>query len=197
MPTQKQRSEATRELLVDAFRQSLLNKGLEATTTAGVLAETGLSKGALYHHFPSKNDIVEAIYRADSHGAIRRSLDSVPAEFGPSERLKRGCENWLKEMRKRETGRIVLDLGPQALGLERVIAIESELSLRLFGQILEEAVQAGELSLSDTRLAARLINALMTELAIAKPTSQRDPISLVAPLIDGILAGLSVSAKAD
>ena len=195
MPTQKQRSDATRELLVDAFRQSLLNKGLDATTTAGVLAETGLSKGALYHHFSSKNEIVEAIYRADSHGAIRRSLSSVPADCSPIERLKRGCENWLKEMRKRETGRIVLELGPQALGLERVIAIESELSLRLFGHILEEAVQAGELEPSDTRLAARLINALMTELAIARPSSQRDPISLVAPLIDGILSGLAVTAS--
>jgi len=196
MVSQQQRSETTRALLMETMRESLLNQGLEATTTASILAQTGLSKGALYHHFRSKSEIIEAIYRDESHGAIRRALESVASDHSPIERLKRGCENWLKELRQRDTRRIVLDLGPQALGLERVIEIESELSLRLFSQILDQAAASGDLVLSDTGLAVRLINALMTELAIAKPSSQHDPIGLVAPLIDGIFASLSGGAEA-
>lgn len=47
----------------------MLEHGLDATTTDAVLSETGLSKGAMYHHFRSKTEIIEAVYRMESHGA--------------------------------------------------------------------------------------------------------------------------------
>ena len=64
MVTQQQRSDSTREKLLAAFRAAFLKWGFERTTIQSVLTETGLSKGAMYHHFRSKSEIIEALLRA-------------------------------------------------------------------------------------------------------------------------------------
>ncbi len=191
MPTQEQRSEATRTALIEAFRASFLSEGVEATTTQKVLTETGLSKGALYHHFRSTAEIAEAIYRRESHGAIMRAFGSVSSDLGPIARLKSACAAWLEEMQQPDVARIVLEIGPEALGLERVLEIENELSLKLFEDVLAEAARSTNLTLRKPALAARLINAMMAEVAIQKRADRSDAARVVDPVIDAILGTLS------
>lgn len=47
--------------LIDCAETLFLRKGYEATTVADILAQTGLSKGAFYHHFESKEDLLDAL----------------------------------------------------------------------------------------------------------------------------------------
>jgi len=47
--------------LVDTAQGLFLTRGYEATTINDVISATGLSKGAFYHHFRSKEDLLEAI----------------------------------------------------------------------------------------------------------------------------------------
>lgn len=190
MPSQQQRSDTTRAALLAAFRASLLEQGLEATTTAGVLAATGLSKGALYHHFASKAAIIAAIYRAESHGAIDRALEGCAQDAGPLARLKQACSGWLAEIRDPAVGAILFRLGPAALGPEEAKRIEEEYSLRLFEQLLAEAQAAGEIGAVSIPLAARLLNAVMAELALTRALSPAAVTERVAGVIDGVLRGL-------
>jgi AcrR family transcriptional regulator len=191
MPSQQERSETTRAALCRAFRASLLEKGLEATTTAGVLAETGLSKGALYHHFNGKLEIVEAVYRGESHGAVLRAAASVAPELSPIVRLKQACLAWLKELDQPAVARIVLEIGPEALGMRRVREIEDELSLRLFREALSEAQDRDEIGPLDIDLAARMINGMIAEIA-ALPRARRSvAATALGPVVDAILAALA------
>lgn len=50
-----------RAQLIDCARGLFLAKGYEKTTINDVIAATALSKGAFYHHFRSKEDLLEAI----------------------------------------------------------------------------------------------------------------------------------------
>lgn len=190
MVRQQEKSEHTRAVLLGAFRTMLLEKGAGGTTIDAVLAATGLSKGALYHHFRSKTEILEAIYEAESHGAIRRAVASMPGRVGPMARLKRACEAWLEEVAEPEVARIVLEIGPQALGLERVLEIENRLSLQLFEASLREANAAGETRLARPDLAARMINAMVAELARLHQPDRRQAAAALGPVIDAIVAGL-------
>ena len=187
MVAQKKRSQTTRAALCEAFKKSFLERGLEATTTEVVLAETGLSKGAMYHHFRSKTEMIEAVYRAESHAAIRRAVANVPADLPAIERLKQACKAWLAEMEEPVVAQIVLNMGPSALGLARVTEIENELSLKLFEQTLNDAIAAGEVSLSKPALAARLINAMIGEVAIQKRDDRAEAAQAIGPVIDAIL----------
>jgi len=47
--------------LIDCAQRLFLSQGYERTTINDVIAATGLSKGAFYHHFRSKEDLLEAI----------------------------------------------------------------------------------------------------------------------------------------
>jgi AcrR family transcriptional regulator len=86
--TQEERSTETRERLLDATIECLLERGYAGTSTPVVCERTGLSRGALLHHFPTRHSLViEALRRLVSlmgeetlqHAA--RSLDqSDPLE---------------------------------------------------------------------------------------------------------------------
>jgi AcrR family transcriptional regulator len=190
MVTQKKRSETTRGILLRAFRKSLLDNGLEATTTARILAVTGLSKGALYHHFTSKNEIVEALYEAESRGAIERASASVEPEEPPLERLREACKAWLGEVQDPQVARILFEIGPEALGTVRTKQIEDRFSLGVFEALLSEANDRGDVALSDPAMAARLLNALMAEASFLQ---KRDPALLnarIGKLIDGVISAM-------
>jgi AcrR family transcriptional regulator len=50
-----------RRELVDIALRLFLAKGYDATAVSEVIAAAGLSKGAFYHHFATKDDLLEAI----------------------------------------------------------------------------------------------------------------------------------------
>jgi TetR/AcrR family transcriptional regulator, transcriptional repressor for nem operon len=52
---------ATRERLLDAAQRLVLERGFAATSVDAVLAEASATKGAFFHHFPSKNDLGRAL----------------------------------------------------------------------------------------------------------------------------------------
>ena len=68
MPTATKRS--SRELLLDAAVVTIRTQGLHATTVDDLCAVAGVSKGAFFHHFASKEDL--AIAAAD-HWSITTS----------------------------------------------------------------------------------------------------------------------------
>lgn len=47
--------------LIDCAQTLFLSRGYERTTINDVISATGLSKGAFYHHFRAKEDLLEAI----------------------------------------------------------------------------------------------------------------------------------------
>ncbi len=191
MVTQQQRSETTRAALMAAFRESLLVHGLEATTTAKVLAETGLSKGALYHHFKSKTEIIEAIYEAESRGAIERASASVDPTAPPLIRLREACVAWLIEVQDSDVAVLLFEIGPEALGLVKAKQIEDRFSLSVFERLIGEAHERGEITLPDGALAARLLNAIMAEASFAQRSGKMAKAEQIGKVIDAVIAAMA------
>lgn len=52
----------TRELIFEACGRILTHEGLTNLTLEAVAAEAGLSKGGLLYHFPTKKDLIEALF---------------------------------------------------------------------------------------------------------------------------------------
>lgn len=51
----------TRQRILEAGFKEIHRHGFQAASIANILADTGLTKGALYHHFPSKKDLGLAV----------------------------------------------------------------------------------------------------------------------------------------
>lgn len=60
---QSERSEKTRGKILDAAVRVLVEHGYAATSTTRIVAEAGLSRGAMLHHFPHKAELMQAVLR--------------------------------------------------------------------------------------------------------------------------------------
>ena len=65
---QPKQTDITRDKILDAAFGEIHRHGYQAASISNILAKTGLTKGALYHHFPAKHDlglaVVDEIIRA-------------------------------------------------------------------------------------------------------------------------------------
>ena len=73
---------ARREQILAAARVCFLSKGLHNTSMQDLIQQAGLSVGAVYRYFKSKNEIVSAI-AAGVVGGIRQHFDEVAARRLP------------------------------------------------------------------------------------------------------------------
>jgi len=84
-PTHKRDPAATRQQLLDVTAGIILEKGLAGLTLDGVARESGISKGGLLHHFPSKQHLLDALI-IDLHQQFRNKWqeqsDADPEEAG-------------------------------------------------------------------------------------------------------------------
>ena len=67
-----QQGEETRARIIEAATQRFAESGPDASFNV-IAADLGMTKGALYHHFESKERLVEEIYKA----AIRRHAERI------------------------------------------------------------------------------------------------------------------------
>lgn len=58
---QEEKSLQTQKKILDAAGVLFARKGFETTTMQDIMQESGLSKGAIYHHFKSKEEIMQAL----------------------------------------------------------------------------------------------------------------------------------------
>jgi TetR/AcrR family transcriptional repressor of nem operon len=71
------RPSPVRERILDAASQLIMDEGFSATSVDAVLAAAGASKGAFFHHFPSKDELGRAVvarYAADDIALVERLL---------------------------------------------------------------------------------------------------------------------------
>jgi len=134
-----ERAPLSPDLIADAALALVDREGLEALSMRRVGATLGVEAMALYHHFPNKEALVEAVLQRGSPG-------SLPALTG----------NWRKDMKA--TMRVVyeqLSAHPSLLPLRwerRVNSPEAKLLVEQERQIFEAAGLTGSLALNVHRL---------------------------------------------
>ncbi len=92
-PEAKARSNNRRELVLDAAAALFVKNGFNGTSTRDIAKATGMLPGSLYYHFPSKEDLLVAVFGE----GVRRISDKVDtalatAQPDPWKRLQAACE---------------------------------------------------------------------------------------------------------
>jgi TetR/AcrR family transcriptional repressor of nem operon len=75
----KDQKQATRRRIVEAAGRRFKEDGIDGAGVAAVMSDAGLTNGAFYAHFTSKEDLVAHVL-ADQLRAQRQSLDSEPSD---------------------------------------------------------------------------------------------------------------------
>ena|SRR5690349_10042349 len=79
--SQAERSAATREALLDAAIECLIDQGYASTTTNAVAVRAGVSRGAHLHHFQTRTALVGAAVEELAQrwlGELRKATRTLP-----------------------------------------------------------------------------------------------------------------------
>jgi len=79
----KTHKEETRRKLIDSSRALLKQNGLDATGVDALMSSVGLSGGAFYSHFPSKQALLEEVIREEIQHSVSMLKPPSP-EGGPT-----------------------------------------------------------------------------------------------------------------
>lgn len=85
----------TRERLLQAAKTLFSVHGCRTTTIEDIITATGITKGAFYHYFKSKDQLCEMIIERIA-ADYEKLLDSVPPSASPLEKLRNLLETLLK-----------------------------------------------------------------------------------------------------
>ncbi len=192
-----EQSEATRAALVASARRLFGGRGYAAVGTEEVVRAAGVTRGALYHHFGGKSDLLEAVYRQVEEEITARIAEEAlgSGASGPLESMKAGIAMFIDACAEPEVQRIVLLDAPAVLGWDRWREIAASYGLGLIEASLEAAIDAGEISPQPvTPLAHVLIGALDEAAMLVARTEDAGVRGDVTAVLERLLESLRTPA---
>lgn len=172
-----------------AARTLFAAKGFAGTGTPEIVAEAGVTRGALYHHFTDKLALFEAVVE-DEHRAVADAIaamaDGAAAPPDMIDALVAGGEGFLAAMQDEGRRRIMLIDAPAVLGREALDAINQRYGQRTLTEGVQCAVDAGVLQDMDVEPTAQLLGALFDRAALAPRTELDAYRAAMAAVIRGL-----------
>lgn len=191
--TQAERTEATRGALIAAARRLFTERGYDGVAAEEIVRAAGVTRGALYHHFGGKPQLLEAAYEqleAESTERVARIVLGSELE-SPLGAMRAGIEAFLDECAEPELRRIALHDAPAVLGWERWREIGAANGLGLIEASLNAAIEAGEIRSVPVKPTAHLLLGALDEAAMLvarsdDPASRAEVTSVLLILLDNL-----------
>lgn len=99
---------ATREVIVTEARTLFAERGYGGTSIDDILERAGVARGALYHHFDSKQAVFEAVYQQVHDEIVNRVLGAALAAGEPWAGVRQGLATFLDACLEPDFRRIVV-----------------------------------------------------------------------------------------
>jgi AcrR family transcriptional regulator len=187
MVSQAERRAGTVRGIEEAARKLFANRGFADTTIDDIAARAGVAKGAVYHHFSSKEEIftrvVEAI-QAELASAQIPAVSSRPRD--PLDMISAGVLRYLQAICEPEIKRILLIDGPAVIGWQKW----RDIDMRYFGALTKAALASAlgdKVPPREIEPLAHLLMGAIMEAALVCATAEH-PRKLAKELSAGIRA---------
>ncbi len=136
-------SEATRAALLEAATRRFATLGFAGTSLEDVAADILATRGAVYHHFPSKKALFEAVFEKLETEAVRRSAEAGDRGEDPWQRALLALDSFLETCADPVYGRIVWQEAPIAMGWVRWEELENKFAFGLIEEYVRALVEGG------------------------------------------------------
>jgi len=148
MPEVKSRrelySEATRAALLDEATALFAERGYAGTSLEDVASASRVTRGAVYHHFASKQALFEAVLDRQE-ARVTDEVIAAASTADPWEAAMRALDTYLAHCCDPVYGRLVWLEGPAALGWNRWREYEKDFGYGLVERFIRDLVDAGYL----------------------------------------------------
>jgi len=186
----------TRQALVDAASLLFAQQGFRKTSLAIISEQARVTKGALYHHFQDKEAIFHACYRQQL-ATLAESLAAMEASPDPWEAMLDRCRAFLAYGREHGTPTISLQEAISVLGWERWRSIDTEYTMGLVRETVEQLVSAGIFKSHPVGLLSELLYGILVEcsMSIMRATNKRRAFEDAERVLQDMLLGLKAKNK--
>ena len=196
MSARAERSEATRGRLVAVARELFAARGYADVGTEEIVARAEVTRGALYHHFADKRDLLRAAHEEVEAGLAEEigAKIAAEAEAGSNARevLELGARAFLDACERPEIARIALVEAPAVLGWSEWREIDERYGLGLVTGALELGMDQGAIRRQPTKPLAHLLLGAMGEAGMMIANADDPAVARreVEPALLGLLDGL-------
>jgi AcrR family transcriptional regulator len=167
MVTQSDRRTATRSAIVQSARQLFGEYGFGGTTIDQIAVGANVAKGAVYHHFSTKEAIFETIFDDVSRDLAKQVAAVAATGHDVMAALTVGTQTYFSACAEGATAQIILKDGPSVLGWERWREIDARHFAGMIPLALGKAMQEGLIARQPIEPLARLLLGAITEAAAA------------------------------
>jgi AcrR family transcriptional regulator len=156
----------TRREIIAAATRLFAEHGYAKVSIEAVLAACQISRGALYHHFPSKEVLLEAAYEAVEGHIARHVANQPAAPADAAGALQAGCDAFLDLTRDRTVRQIALIDAPAVLGWDKWREIDKRHAFGLLKAALAPAAADAGLPEALVDPFAHMLLASLLEIAL-------------------------------
>ncbi len=179
----------TRARILEAARLAFASSGYHRTLVDDVAREAGVSKGAVYVHFPSKEDLFLALLDDSAATLAERVVSAIASARGARGRVEAALQAALGAFEENEALTRLLLL--ESVGLSpQVERRRWELRCALAALIqgyLDEAVAEGDIPPQDTALAAAAWLGAVSEVVLRWLHERRPSLGETVPALTALL----------
>jgi AcrR family transcriptional regulator len=155
--------EQTQERIVDASIKLFIEKGYEQTTIQDILDALNLSKGGLYHHFKSKEEILEAVKekRAQYAADMLRELIQNTKATNAKEKLKKILYLLITNTKTNTFDAVLTSQTNNPYFVMGALQNSINQDAPIIAQLIEEGVKDGSLQTAQPKLCAEIFLLLL------------------------------------
>ena len=159
------KGKTTRGRILEVATELFTAQGYEAASVEAVLKASGVSRGALYHHFPSKEALFAATLEDVEARVAERLAKAGQGAVTPLDALLAGCGAWLDLALDPQVSQIVLKDAPSVVGWAAWRELDAKYALGLLKAGVAAAGSA-DLSAEAVEVYAHLLLAMLVEGAL-------------------------------
>lgn len=194
-----EQGQATRAALIELATELFATNGYDATAIPAVLDAAGVSRGALYHHFESKEALFEAVLESVEAQAMVKVTRAARGATDPLDGLRRGCSAYLAMCRDPVVRQISLIDAPAVVGWQRWREIDEQHAFGLVKAAIAAIAADGRVKPELVDVMAHMVLAALLEVAllVARADEGRLAIRRGQEAIDELLTALLATGPGD
>ena len=165
--------DARREGILEAARNLFLNRGFSAVTMQDIASEAGISAGAIYRYYPSKDELAHAFFEQCVGGGPVTMVRQTAPDASPAERLEKILdavrELWLENRGEHIVGELQTSLAAirQRDDIGQLVHNAREQLYEALIEIIEEGQRVGDFDPAlDPRALAMSLTAFVTGIGL-------------------------------
>lgn len=183
------RREETRKALLNAARMLFVEKGYADTGTPEIVKAAAVTRGALYHHFADKADLLRAVLQLEAETVAHEIEQNTATTQMPLDAFLIGARAYFQAMKVPGRAQLLLIEGPGVLGTAEMSELDRKSGGVTLLAGLKQSVTHGLLKDAPLEALSDLLSATFDRaaFAISKGEAEHEYVEAITLILKGLL----------